>query len=90
MNGVAKRPNPIDISDPNIRRVRGVAAQTILHAVQLTVINLERIRTYLHSRIRDPEGLIKADRRWKRSERSKVFSPRGPSLKRTTGPPALA
>jgi hypothetical protein len=89
MNGVAKRPNPIDISDPNIRRVRGVAAQTILHAVQLTVINLERIRTYLHSRIRDPEGLIKADRRWKRSERSKVFSPRGPSLKRSTGPPAL-
>jgi hypothetical protein len=88
-NGIAKRAHPIDISNPNIRRVRGVAAQTILHSIQLMAINLDRIRAFLTAKVHDPDWSAKNQRRQKRAANSNPFSPRGTTSNRATGPPAL-
>jgi hypothetical protein len=85
LNGLSKITSPIDIKDLNVRRVRDVAAQTVLIAIQLMAINFRRIESFL-AQIEDDPGFVKKDaRRDARKERSRPYQPR-PSAK-SKGPP---
>ena len=75
-NGLAKKTAPVDISDPNLRRIRGVAAQSILIAFQLAAINLRRIDSFLKEHLADPDFEKKDARRDKRRAKSRPFGPR--------------
>jgi len=63
INGVAKDGAYAALGDAHRRRIRGVAAQTIITAMLLMATNLRTIRTFLAKALRDSEGILRKPRR---------------------------
>ena len=55
------------LADPTRRRVRGIAAQTLLSGFLLAANNLRAIRSWLARAVRDNDGVLKARKRRRRT-----------------------
>jgi len=70
MNGVAKDGAHAALDDPECRRVRGVAAQTLFAALLLFATNLQKMDSFLAHAIIDTDGVTRRLRRSRRTTRS--------------------
>lgn len=87
MNGQIKRATPINVAEPNLRRVRGITAQSVLVAFQLGAMNMRKIRQFDESLKGDPEQQKHLEQRAKRKQKSRPYQPRRPrSAKREAIP----
>ncbi|MFI5046877.1 MAG: hypothetical protein ACHQIG_07415 [Acidimicrobiia bacterium] len=58
-NGVAKRGSLADLDNPEGRRIRGTAAQSIFTALLLMATNIQQITAFLDTAEADKEGVLR-------------------------------
>jgi hypothetical protein len=70
INGIAKNRARAALDDPDRRRIRGVAAQSIFAALSLKATNLQQIQSFLTRAKADVDGVLRSPRRRRRTTRS--------------------
>lgn len=69
LNGIVKDGSYEALADSTKRRVRGVAAQSILVAFGLFAANLRKIDTFMDLAVVDPDGTLRKPRKRRRKEK---------------------
>jgi hypothetical protein len=90
MNGYVKDPAHEALDDAGRRRLRGVAAQSVLVAFLLLAANVRKIRAFLHGTALARSGTVRPrPRRRRRTKSIENWRPGSPSIEPATGPPSM-
>ena len=87
MNGIAKNGAYAALGDADRRRIRGVAAQTILTALLLMATDLRKITSFIRKAVADPDGTLRTPRKSRRTTRPSLTGDRTSTLPLGALPP---